>query len=265
MMADSQDTSLNRRDLLQLSGRTLLAVSLSQHFLRAGYASEQGTAKAEEWSSRLDDVSRQLAANKISGLQWQEALDEIYGSAPMSELLKAVDFNRLSDQLATRDIGKRGEIFHDIPLGPIPALDKASGSPHETAIVKIAHVKKGRSIPPHGHSNMVSAFLCVSGEFEVQLFYRLEQTDKDMVVRQTVDEKSATAGSWSSISDYRNNIHWLKAKSDDCFLFTAKLIRLEKGKEFRGRINVNLKDAKQLGSQTWRAPVITGREAAALY
>jgi len=262
MMADS---TLNRRDLLQLSGRTLLAVSLSQHCLRAGYASEQGAAKAEQWAERLDQVSRQLAANQISGLQWQEALDEIYGSAPMAELMKTIDFNRLSDQLASRDLGTRGEIFHDISVGPVPALDKASGKPHETAIVKIAHVKKGRSIPPHGHSNMVSAFLCLSGEFEVQLFDRLEQTDKEMVVRQTVDEQSAGAGSWSSISDYRNNIHWLKAKSDDCFLFTAKLIRLEKEKEFRGRINVNLKDAKQLGSQTWRAPIITGREAAELY
>jgi len=259
------DSTLNRRDLLQLSGRTLLAVSLSQHCLRAGYASEQGAAKAEQWAERLDQVSRQLAANQISGLQWQEALDEIYGSAPMAELMKTIDFNRLSDQLASRDLGTRGEIFHDISVGPVPALDKASGKPHETAIVKIAHVKKGRSIPPHGHSNMVSAFLCLSGEFEVQLFDRLEQTDKEMVVRQTVDEQSAGAGSWSSISDYRNNIHWLKAKSDDCFLFTAKLIRLEKEKEFRGRINVNLKDAKQLGSQTWRAPIITGREAAELY
>ncbi|REJ69720.1 MAG: hypothetical protein DWQ31_03730 [Planctomycetota bacterium] len=265
MMADSPGTCLTRRDLLKLSGRTLLAVSLSQHCLRAGYASEQGAAKAEKWVARLDNISRQLAAGKISGLQWQEALDEIYGSAPLPELLKTIDFNRLSDQLASRGLGTRGEIFHDIAVGPIPARDRTSGKPHETAIVKIAHVKKGRSIPPHGHSNMVSAFLCVSGEFEVQLFDRLEQTDKDMVIRQTVDEKSAAAGTWSSISDYRNNIHWLKAKSDDCFLFTAKLIRLEKEKDFRGRINVNLKDAMQLGSQTWRAPIITARQAAELY
>ncbi len=158
-----------------------------------------------------------------------------------------------------------GGIFHDITIGPIPAQDKIGGEDSGTAIVKIAHVKKGRSIPPHGHSNMVSAFLCVSGEFEVKLFDRLDDFGETMVIRNTVDEKSAGPGSWSSISDYRNNVHWLMAKSDDCFLFTCKLIRLEEDREFNDRINLNLKTAEQLGSNTWRARKISGAEASELY
>lgn len=112
---------------------------------------------------------------------------------------------------------------------------------------------------------MVSAFLCVSGEFEVKLFDRLDDFGETMVVRNTVDEKSAGPGSWSSISDYRNNVHWLMAKSDDCFLFTCKLIRLEEDREFNDRINLNLKTAEQLGSNTWRARKISGAEASELY
>ena len=260
-----KSVSLNRRAMLSLSGRTLLAATLAYHGVRAGYASDAGINQAEQWVRRLDNVSKRLASGNISGLHWQEALDEIYGSVPMESLLKMVDFKRLSDQLSSQDLGDRGEIFHDITVGPIPAQDKIGGEDSGTAIVKIAHVKKGRSIPPHGHSNMVSAFLCVSGEFEVKLFDRLHDFEETMVVRKTVDEKSVGPGTWSSISDYRNNVHWLTANSDDCFLFTCKLIRLEEDREFNGRINLNLKTAEQLGSNTWRARKISGAEASELY
>ncbi len=259
------DEVSSRREMLGMGARSLLALSLIQHACRSGYARESERGSIEGWIHQLDQVSRRLARGDVSALQWQEELDRLYGSVPMKSLLKVIDFNKLGDRLAHRDLRGRGEIFEDIPLGPIPSQNGRWPEESATAIVKIAHVKKGRSIPPHGHSNMTSAFLCISGNFAVRLYDRLDMIDNEMVVRQTVDEKSLGPGTWSSISDYRNNVHWLTALSDDCFLFTAKLIRLEKGREFRGRININLKEAKVLGSQTYRAPIISGRRAAELY
>lgn len=257
--------AIGRREMLGIGGRTLLAGFLVHHATHAGYASEAGQPKLEEWIRQFDGVSKQLARRAISPLQWQEALDRLYGSVPMASLLASIDFSRLSDRLSHLDLGEKGEIFHDVAVGPIPAHEKDTTEPSQRAIVKVAHIRKGRSVPPHGHGNMVSAFLCVSGEFHVQLFDRLDEIGDVMIVRQTVDQKSARPGSWSSISDYRNNVHWLTAKSDDCFLFTCKLIRLEPDREFQGRVNINMRDAEKLGSNTWRAAKISGSEAMGLF
>lgn len=256
---------VSRRDMLAMSGRSLLAAFLVRHAVKAGYASETGNVQLQTWIRQLDDVSARLGQRAISALQWQETMDQLYGSVPRSSLLAMIDFDRLSEQLSHCDLGAKGEIFHDIALGPIPACTKDSPASSRTAIVKVAHIKKGRSVPPHGHSNMVSAFLCISGEFHVQLFDRLEDSHDSLVVRQSVDEKAARPGSWSSISDYRDNVHWLTAKSDDCFLFTCKLIRLEPDREFHGRININMRTAEELGSNTWRAEKITGKQAMEIY
>jgi hypothetical protein len=251
--------SLNRREMFGLSGRSLLASWLAIHAHRAGYAADSAEPRMQEWADELDTVSQRLTERKISPLEWQEAVDSLYRSVPMESLLAMIDFRRLADQLTARDLGKRGEIFTDISLGPIPKTTNEAAA--VSAIVKVAHVKKGKSIPPHGHSSMVSAFLCISGEFDVRLYDRLDDLGDELIVRQSVDQKDAGPGSWSSISDYRDNVHWLTAKSDDCFLFTCKLIRLEPDRAFHGRINLNMRDAKSLGSNTWRAAKISGLES----
>lgn len=255
--------ALNRREMFGLSGRSLLASWLAIHAHQAGYAADAADSRIEQWTRELDDASRRLAQRKISPLEWQEAVDTLYRSVPMESLLAMIDFRRLADRLTAIDLGKKGEIFSDIALGPIPKTAREADT--ASAIVKIAHVKKGRSIPPHGHSSMVSAFLCLSGEFDVRLYDRIDDLGDDMIVRQTVDQKNAGAGSWSSISDYRDNVHWLTATSDDCFLFTCKLIRLEPDREFHGRINLNMRDAKPLGKGTWRAAKISGIESSQIH
>ena len=129
----------------------------------------------------------------------------------------------------------------------------------------MAHVRKGSAIPPHGHSNMASAFLCLSGEFDVKLYDRLEEREHSLVVRQTADRKGAGPGTWSSISDYRDNVHWLVAKTDNCFLFTVKMINVEKNRTLKGRINIDLRCAERLGAETFLAPKITSAQAREIY
>jgi hypothetical protein len=254
---------LNRRALLGLSGRALAASLLAAHASRAGFAADGSERTIDEWVAQLDTISKQLSSRKISALEWQEKVDTLFAAVPMRSLLELVDFRKLAHRLSALDLSERGEIFEDIAVGPIPKATAESAP--TSAIVKIAHIKKGRSIPPHGHGSMTSAFLCISGEFDVRLYDRLGDVNKAMIVRQTVDQKNAKPGSWSSISDYRDNVHWLTAKSDDCFLFTCKLIRLEADREFHGRENINLQAAKLLGANTWRAPIISAKQSAEIY
>ncbi len=254
----------SRRDAIKLSAGSLLAASFLNHAASIGCAMGPVEDHLESWKQRLGSVSNKLGKGAISGLQWQEEMDRIYGDTPIPDLLKTIQFDDLKEGILKQDLKTRGELFVDIAIPGV--ADAVTGSePDQVLISKLAYVQKGRNIPPHGHGNMVSAFLCVSGDFRVQLFDKIEDHQDEMIVRQTLDEKHATVGTWSSISDYKNNVHWLTANSANCFLFTCKLIRLEPQRKMQGRINIDLREPNVVGSNTYRAKKITFSQAAALY
>ncbi len=255
---------MNRRRSLQTLGLASLAFALPGSSQLWGNEATSPEAMSQ-WLDRLYINAGQLRSRKISSLAWQETMDAIYADAQIASLKQRLNFDTLRKEILERIPADRGELFHRVEL-PGSSDGTINGrEPHRVLITKVAHIKKGRSIPPHGHSNMASAFLCISGEFAVKQYDKLEDQENHMVLRQTVDEKSAGVGTWSSISDYRNNVHWLTAKTDDCFLFTSKLIGVEEGRQLNGRINVDVFRAESLGSQTLRAPKITHQEAAELY
>jgi len=256
--------SISRRDAIKISAGSLLAASFLNHAAGIGCAMGPIGDKLESWKRRLGDVSNQLGQGQISGLQWQEEMDRIYGETPVVELLKMIRFDDLQDSILKQDLQESGEHFLDIAIPGV--ADAVDGSePDQVLISKLAYVQKGRHIPPHGHGNMVSAFLCVSGDFHVQLFDKIEDREDGMVVRQTLNEKRAAVGTWSSISDYKSNVHWLTANSDNCFLFTCKLNRIEPERKFQGRINIDMRTPQVLGPDTYRAKKISFRQAAEIY
>lgn len=253
---------ISRRQSLQSLGLATLAASLPVFMQGRGVAGS--SEPLEEWIKRLYLNARRLENGRITGLQWQEAMDLIYAGAPIADLRQRLDFTSVKKQILDQIPADRGELFHRVQLTPTSEAT-AGAEPRLALITKVAHIKRGRSIPPHGHSNMASAFLCLSGEFAVRQYDKLEESEATMVLRQTVDQPSASVGTWSSISDYRNNVHWLTAKTDDCFLFTSKLIGIETGRKLVGRINVDVLRAQTLGRDTMLAKKITSHEAAELY
>ena len=256
--------SVSRREIIKIGAGSLLAASFLNHAAEIGCAMGPLEDKLESWKKRLGEVSSQLGKGQISGLQWQEEMDRIYGDTPINDLLKMIQFDDLKETILKQDLKGRGEHFLDIAI-PGVADAVTDREPDQVLISKLAYVQKGRNIPPHGHGNMVSAFLCVAGDFRVQLFDKIEDNENEMVVRQTLDEKHAAVGTWSSISDYKSNVHWLTANSDNCFLFTCKLIRIEPNRKLNGRINIDLRNPQVLGSDTYRAKKISFREAAEIY
>jgi hypothetical protein len=255
---------VSRRKALQSLGIAALAASLGRLGSAEDAPASQQTLNG--WLDRLYANAARLRDREISGLQWQEAMDGIFVRTPMQPLHQRLEFPALCRRIQSLIRDDQPEYFHRIELpGSEGSVVEGAPEPHRVLITKVAHVRKGHAVPPHGHSNMVSAFLCLSGEFEVRLYDRLEEGEEHMVVRQSTHQLAAGRGTWSSISDYRDNVHWLKAKTDDCFLFTTKMLNLEPGRSLHGRINVDLLRAASLGSDTWRAPKITAAEAREIY
>ena len=77
---------------------------------------------------------------------------------------------------------------------------------------------------------MASAHLVLSGEFALRQFDKISETSEHMVIRQTVED-AAPAGSVSSISDEKNNVHWFLATSAHAYTLDLIVLNLS-GKQY---------------------------------
>jgi len=254
-----------RRSMLQTVAGAMLGLSL-QRLVEGAALDGSSIDELNPWIQAVFKNSNDLSKSRSTPLQWQETMDRVFRDTPLEPLRTHLGFPQLAGKILDKMPAGRRELFHPISLiRPADVEKELKPEPHQALITKVAYVRKGFSIPPHGHSNMVSAFLCLSGEFDVRLYDRLDDRPDSLVVRQTVEAPSSGPGTWSSISDYRDNVHWLTAKSDDCFLLTTKLVNIEPDIPLNGRINIDIRSAQQLGSGTFLASKITSQQAAELY
>lgn len=216
----------------------------------------------DAWFVEYTKIGDRLREAPECQTQWQWEIDQHFARLSIPKLLQYVDFHKLAAQM-TKDIGTASELFLPVTIngirGPITGPE-----PAKVLIAKLAHVRKGRAIAPHGHTNMVSAFLTISGRFHIRQYDRLQMTEQTMLLRETCN-RVCGVGEWSSVSDDRTNVHWLTAVSDNCFLFTTKMIKIVDGRDCNGRINVDILNAKLFGNSLLEAPRIGWKEAAEKY
>jgi hypothetical protein len=162
------------------------------------------------WVRNLNAMSQDLRTGTITPRQWQGKVDELFDQVDQRELLALVDFDKLTRGFEYPDRGVATRAVRFPRLGGIPE-DLAFYS-------KIFGMKKDRAIIPHGHKNMVSCHYVLTGRFQLRQYEKVSEDGTHMLIEPTVDEV-ARIGSHSSISDEKNNIHWLKALSDTAFTF----------------------------------------------
>lgn len=248
---------------LKLNRQRLLAFTLARSLHERRWADARGMEELDTWFDRYLELNRSLGAGAIEPRTWQDGLDRLFVELRLNDLLQRIDFDTVSRHM--RLVGRvgRGELFHPVLLdGKVAEPHKPE--PARVAISKVVHVRKGCSIPPHGHSNMVSAFLHLSGEFQVRQYDRLSDDGDSLVIRPSTDGVRGP-GKWTSMSDDRNNVHWLTARSEDCFIFSTKVVRLDETKPFCARINLDVEKAVDVGGGALRARKISGKVAEITY
>lgn len=171
----------------------------------------------DHWVRQLHTMSLDLKTARITPRQWQDALDVLYRQVPPDDLLRFIDFDRLIEGFTYPDLGVNTRRV------PFPSLD---GIPEDLAFHrKIFGLKKDRAIIPHGHKNMVSCHYVLHGEFRLKHYDKIEEDATHMLIEPTVDDVVGV-GSFSSISDEHQNIHWLKALTDTAFTFDVLVLDL---------------------------------------
>ena len=91
---------------------------------------------------------------------------------------------------------------------------------------------------PHGHNNMATAFLMLQGDCHGRHYDRVEDAEDFLIIRPTIDDRFGV-GTYSTISDHKDNIHWFKAESETAFIFNIHVLNLDADVTRGGRVYVD--------------------------
>lgn len=237
----------SRRLFGQQALGSLLTFSLIDSLARYDLFAEEIKPLTLEWVKGIDDLCREVKDQKLKQTEWQTKIEELYGQVELKDLLEMIDFDKLTKELKLAEKGEKSLrfSFNDPAAPKSPVFGK-----------QIFALAKGCSVVPHGHNNMATAFLILSGEFQGRHFDRLEDLPDHMIIKPTIDRKFET-GEYSTISDYKDNIHWFTALSERAFIFNIHVDDIRPDSKLRtGRVYVDPEGEKLEGGKIL-APLAT--------
>lgn len=213
----SEQGDLTRRDFTKSLLGTIASYSLLQTLFTRDVFAREVRPITDSWVKGLHEMSMDLSAGKITPGLWQTRIKELFDRVELWELLAGIDFDKLSAGFEYPDLGVNTRWVK------FPKLD---GLPENLAFYsKVFGMKRDRAIIPHGHRNMVSCHYVLQGELQLRHYDKMEEEATHMVLQPTIDQV-AVVGSHSSISDEKNNIHWLRAKTETAFTYDVLITDL---------------------------------------
>ncbi len=208
----------------------------------------------DHWAKRLHEYCQDLDKEYISPGEWQDHVEQLFAHIELNELLKFIEFEKLIQGFEYPDLGVNTKAVR------FPKLD---GLPENTLFYKkIFGLKKGRSIIPHGHSNMASAHLVLKGDFSLKHYDKIQQEENHLIVKPTIS-KQIHPGSCSTISDERDNIHWFIADSETAFTFDVIMLNLNQAAY--DIQNLDMLEAELIGEGLMRTPILNVETALKKY
>ncbi|MGC4102058.1 hypothetical protein [Ferruginibacter sp.] len=201
---------MNRREFTKGTLMTLTSIAfldlLFTNHLFAAPLKEIST----QWLKELHTMCKDLKTDRITPVQWQEKITAFHNRLPLEDLVKLIDYDNAMKNFEYPD---KGVNVKD------PVLPKVKGISENYAFTgRIFGMKKGRAIIPHGHSNMVSCHRVLNGEVLLKQYDRIRDEGDYMFIQQTLEE-TGKAGSFSSISDQKGNVHWFVTNTDYAHTF----------------------------------------------
>lgn len=254
-MTDS--TELHRRDFTKQTLSSLLTFSLLETLSTNDLFADKVKPVATKWLTQVNDISQQLKGHKLKQQEWQTQIEALFKKVDLPELLKLIDFEKLTKNAKLVDNGARSIRFK---------FPKVEGLPTNYVFGKqIFALKKGRSVVPHGHNNMATAFLILGGDLHGRHYDRLKDEKSHFIIKPTIDRKFGPS-EYSTISDHKDNIHWFKSLSDRAHIFNIHVLNVQAGSKKlpTGRVYLDPEGEKLKGGLI-KAKRLGYREAHKLY
>ncbi len=244
---------LNRRDFHQHTLQSLLTWSLLETLFCGEVLSQEVKVIASKWLAELNVMSKDLKAKQIDQLQWQKQVEQLYATVDLPELLKFIDFEKLTHNIKAKE---RGELSLRAKFPVVEGLPTDLIFGHQ-----VFALDKNRSVVPHGHDNMATAFIILQGDFRGRHYDRLEDDKSHMIITPTID-RNFGSGDFSTVSDFKDNVHWFQANCDRAFIFNVHVMSVKPGRT--GRVYIDPHGEKLSGGRI-RARKIDHAEANKLY
>lgn len=221
---------MDRRDFSKQTLGSLLTFSLLETVLSSGALADAVKPIAAKWLADLNGMSQDLKGKKLKQTAWQAQVEQLFAQVDLAEFLSYVDFEQLTKNVQFKERGERS-IRAEFP--------SVEGLPTELVFGhQMFALRKDRSVVPHGHNNMATAFLVLQGEFEGKHYDRLEDHKDHMIVKPTIDRKF-TRGECSTVSDHKDNVHWFKATSDTAYIFNIHVLNVDPEIKRSGRVYID--------------------------
>ena len=242
---------ISRRSFTQNVLGSLLTFSLLETIFECNAFADKVRPITARWLSDVNQLGFDLKDKKVSQIVWQEKLGELFAQVDLEELMRLIDLDKLTKNLELQERGARSLQF---------SFQQVEGVPEKLAYGKqVFALKKGRSVVPHGHNNMATAFIILKGEFHGRHYDRLEDEKDHVIIRSTIDEQFAP-GDYSTVSDFKDNVHWFKATSEPAYIFNIHALNVGSGKQRTGRVYLD-PSGEKLTANRIRAPRLNYDEA----
>ena len=191
---------MNRRTFTK---ETLLTLS-SIAFLDTLFANDlfRSSVKniSDKWLKELHTMCKDLKTTAITQHEWQKRITAFHNQLPLEDLLQLIDFDKAVRNL---EYPAKGVVTKD------PVLPKVAGISEKYSFTgRIFGMQKDKAIIPHGHTNMSSCHRVLSGEVLLKQYDRVKDEGDYMFIQQTVEE-TGKPGHFSSISEDKDNVHWM--------------------------------------------------------
>ncbi len=242
---------MDRRDFGTKTLGSLLTFSLLEAVVSSDALAQTVRPIAAKWLAEVNRISTELKGRKLTQLEWQHQVERLFAQIDLQEFLTYVDFPRLTRNMQFRERGERA--FR-------AKFPKVEGLPTKLVFGhQMFALRKGRSVVPHGHNNMATAFLVLQGQFEGKHFDRLEDHADHMIVKPTIN-RTFRPGEYSTISDHKDNVHWFRATTETGFIFNIHVLNVDPEIRKSGRVYIDPHGEKLAGGRI-RAPKIKASEA----
>jgi hypothetical protein len=236
---------MTRRGFLESGLTSILGLAFLDAAVSADAMAPAINPILQRWLRGLHTHAADLRGAAIPATAWQDVVRALLERVPLQELVSYVDLDRLLRETALPD---------DRPATRDPVFPALEGvAPVGAYIRRVFMLKQGRAIVPHGHHNMVSGHLVIRGRFQVRHYQRLADESAHMIVRPTLDQESRP-GMATTVSDQRDNVHWLTALSEVACTFDVIVLDLDPAQPTRFSDFIDPRRAEPLGQGRLRAP-----------
>jgi hypothetical protein len=219
---------VNRREFSEQTLASLVTLSLLETLFQRDAWGDEVKPIAARWLADIHQLSLDVKGRQLKQVEWQRKVEELLAQVDLPEFLKFIEFDKLVKDVKFKTQGE---------VSLRPKFPEVEGLPKSLVYgTQVFALKKGSSVVPHGHDNMVTAFLILGGKFRGRLYDRLENGPDWMIIKPTLD-REFTIRETSTISDDKDNVHWFQALTDDAFIFNIHVMSVRPGKT--GRVYVD--------------------------